>query len=117
MRGCNPAAKTTPPDTPKTLSYLGVADRSTNLQFVDMVVQNVRDSYFPETGRYLTTGHSHELLDECGHVSLLHVASHAVAAGFAFTGRTVTPIDLADMATGATFCCSPEAISGRIRRR
>ena len=91
------AAKTTPPDTPQTLSYLGVADRSTNLQFVDMEVQNVRDSYFPETGRYLITGHSHELLDERGHVSLLHVASHAVAAGFAFTGRTVTPIDLADM--------------------
>lgn len=91
------ATATTPDDTSKTLSYLGVADRSTNLEHVDLEIENVRDNYFPDTGRCLSTGHSHELLTERGHVSLLHVASHASAAGFAFTRRTVTPIDLADL--------------------
>lgn len=90
-------AVTSPGATPEGLSYLGVSDRSTNLRYVDLEIENVRDNYFPGSGRCLPTGHSHQLLAERGHVSLLHIASHALAVGFELAGRTVTPIDLAGL--------------------
>lgn len=77
--------------------YLGVSHQAPDLETVDMEIENVRATYFPETGRCLPTGHGHRMVAETGHVGLLHVASHALVSGFEFGARTVTPMDLADM--------------------
>lgn len=77
--------------------YLGVSHQAPDLETVDQEIENVRAGYFPTTGRCLPTGDGHRMVDETGHVGLLHVASHALVAGFAFGPRTVTPIALAGM--------------------
>jgi hypothetical protein len=68
----------------------------------DREIENIRDTYFSGSGRWLPTGRGLELLDQRGHVGRLHITSHAYAPGFQFSGdRVVTPIDLADMALTA----------------
>lgn len=79
---------------PGDICYLGVAE----VEGGDREIENIRDTYFPDTGNCLTTGRGLELLKQQGHVSLLHVTCHAFGPGFLFTGgRVVTPIDLAAM--------------------
>lgn len=82
-------------------AYLGVAHADKTLTTVDAEIENVRASYFPRTGRCLFTGDGHRVVDERGHVGLLHVASHAYASGLVFGERTITPIALAEMSLTA----------------
>ena len=82
-------------------TYLGVAHADDTLITVDAEIENVRASYFPQTGNCLHTGSGHLLVEETGHVGLLHVASHAYAAGLVFGERTITPITLAEISLTA----------------
>jgi CHAT domain-containing protein len=85
------------PDGGTEPAYLGVSHDDGTLITVDQEVENIQASYFPRTGRCLLTGDGHRLVEETGHVGLLHVASHAYATGLAFGERTITPIMLAGM--------------------
>ncbi|MGH3567480.1 MAG: CHAT domain-containing protein [Pseudonocardia sp.] len=87
-----------PASTPVRQQYLGVAE----VDGGDREIENIRNLYFRDTGHCLPTGRGLELLDQRGHVGLLHITSHAFGPGFQFTGgRVVTPIDLTDMALTA----------------
>ncbi|MGH3693800.1 MAG: CHAT domain-containing protein [Pseudonocardiaceae bacterium] len=77
--------------------YLGVADDGGNLAYVDYEIENIRRNYFATDGQTFPTGEGSLLLVETGHVELLHLACHATVAGLVIGGRSITPIDLADL--------------------